>query len=117
MNQDMVEVQGTLQADGTLVLDEKPNLAPGRVDVVLRKVAVPSPPQEDWWQFMQRACMRTLYTSRNAARDSSASFCATSFALAGGFVEREIAHHHFAERPEVRIETRWRRESVTPADA
>jgi hypothetical protein len=55
MSQDMVEVQGTLQADGTLVLDEKPNLPPGRVEVVLRPVSEPAPPQEDWWQFMQRA--------------------------------------------------------------
>jgi hypothetical protein len=56
MSQDVVELQGTLQPDGTLVLDEKPDLPPGRVEVVLRPAAKPpAPPQEDWWQFMQRA--------------------------------------------------------------
>jgi hypothetical protein len=30
-------IQGTLQPDGTLVLDERPNLSPGRVTVVLRQ--------------------------------------------------------------------------------
>src|SRR6202011_1117248 len=39
------------------------------------------------------------------------------FALAGGLIESKIAHHHFAERPEVRIET-WRCVwSMAPADA
>jgi hypothetical protein len=33
-----VEVQGTLTADGALVLDQKPNLPPGRVHVSLRPV-------------------------------------------------------------------------------
>lgn|SRR5579884_821186 len=33
-------LQGTLKPDGTLELDQKPNLAPGRVQVVLR----PLPP-------------------------------------------------------------------------
>jgi hypothetical protein len=33
-----VEIQGTLQADGTLVLDEKPNLPPGRVRVTVQPV-------------------------------------------------------------------------------
>ncbi len=29
-------VRGTLKADGTIELDEKPNLPPGRVQVILR---------------------------------------------------------------------------------
>jgi len=51
-----IEVTGTLHADGTLVLDEKPNVPPGRVTVVVRAApqAVP-PPEESWWAFMQRA--------------------------------------------------------------
>jgi hypothetical protein len=49
-----IVVQGTLKADGTLELDERPNLAPGRVTVVLRPQVEPSPPQEDWWQHLQR---------------------------------------------------------------
>lgn len=47
-------VQGTLRPDGTLELDQKPDLPPGRVTVVLRQEAAPAAPQEDWWQFMQR---------------------------------------------------------------
>jgi hypothetical protein len=35
-----IEMQGTLQADGTLVLDEKPSLPPGRVRVVLHSDAL-----------------------------------------------------------------------------
>jgi hypothetical protein len=51
-----VMVEGTLQPDGTLQLDEKPNLAPGRVTVVLRQeAAAPPTSQEGWWPFMQRA--------------------------------------------------------------
>ena len=50
-----IVVAGTLKPDGTLELDQKPNLAPGRVTVVLRPETEPAPPpQEDWWQFMQR---------------------------------------------------------------
>jgi hypothetical protein len=50
-----ITVQGTLNPDGTLELDQKPSLSPGRVTVVLRQEAESAPPQEDWWQFMQRA--------------------------------------------------------------
>jgi hypothetical protein len=47
-------VEGTLQPDGTLLLDAKPNLLPGRVTVMLRQKAETPPPQEDWWQHLQR---------------------------------------------------------------
>jgi hypothetical protein len=50
-----VVIQGTLNPDGTLRLDEKPNLAPGRVTVVLRQESQLSPPQDDWFRFMQDA--------------------------------------------------------------
>ncbi len=36
METSQVEVQGVLQADGTLVLDERPNLPAGRVTVLVR---------------------------------------------------------------------------------
>ncbi len=36
MSEPTVEVQGTLRADGTLELDTKPELAPGRVRVLLQ---------------------------------------------------------------------------------
>jgi hypothetical protein len=32
----VIEVSGTLRADGTLVLDAKPNMAPGRVRITLQ---------------------------------------------------------------------------------
>ena len=50
-----VVVEGTLKPDGTLELDRRPNLQPGRVTVVLRQEAETGvPPQEDWWQCLQR---------------------------------------------------------------
>ncbi len=48
----IVEVQGTLQADGTLVLDEKPNLPPGRVRVTVQSVLDIT--QTDIWQVLER---------------------------------------------------------------
>ena len=51
-----VVMEGTLKPDGTLVLDQKPSLAPGRVKVILQRSSEPKLPlQEGWWQFMQRA--------------------------------------------------------------
>jgi hypothetical protein len=47
-------VQGTLKPDGTLELDQKPDLPPGRVTIVLRQESAPASPQEDWWQYLQR---------------------------------------------------------------
>lgn len=47
-------VAGTLEPDGTLVLDLKPNLPPGRVTVVLRQEAELVLPKDDpFWQRMQ----------------------------------------------------------------
>lgn len=39
MNVQAVTVEGTLQPDGTLQLDQRPNLAPGRVQVVVQPLA------------------------------------------------------------------------------
>jgi hypothetical protein len=36
-------VQGTLKTDGTLELDQKPNLPPGRVQVTVQALAAPGP--------------------------------------------------------------------------
>lgn len=45
-------IEGTLQPDGTLVLDEKPNLPPGRVTVIVQ--SVPTLPAGDpFWDMMQ----------------------------------------------------------------
>lgn len=49
-----VVVEGTLKPDGTLELDRKPSLSPGRVTVVLRQESEPIPVKEGWWPYMQR---------------------------------------------------------------
>lgn len=54
MSLDEVVVDGTLNPDGTLELDQKPSLAPGRVQVVLRPAPEPDETKEGWWPFMQR---------------------------------------------------------------
>jgi len=54
MSLNEVVVEGTLLPDGTLELDQKPNLSPGRVTVVLRQESVPAPLKENWWQYLQR---------------------------------------------------------------
>jgi len=48
----VVEIQGTLRPDGTLVLDEKPDLPPGRVRVTVQPVLDYT--QTDIWQFFER---------------------------------------------------------------
>ena len=52
MDPAQIVVEGTLRPDGTLVLDQKPNLPPGRVTVVLRQATEP-PAEEGWWPYMQ----------------------------------------------------------------
>lgn len=52
MNPTAIEVQGTLREDGTLVLDDKPNLRPGRVKVTVEPV--PDLTQTDVWQVLER---------------------------------------------------------------
>jgi hypothetical protein len=42
MSLNTIIVQGTLKPDGTLELDEKPTLAPGRVHVVLQPISTGS---------------------------------------------------------------------------
>jgi hypothetical protein len=48
----VVEVQGTLHADGTLVLDQKPNLPPGRVRVTVQPVV--DYKQTEIWRFFEK---------------------------------------------------------------
>ena len=52
MTTNVIEVQGTLREDGTLVLDDKPNLPPGRVRVTVERV--PDLAQTDVWQVLER---------------------------------------------------------------
>jgi hypothetical protein len=56
MNAPQIEVTGTLQADGTLVLDRKVELPAGRVRVLVQAVELPpSRPQETLMDFLQRS--------------------------------------------------------------
>jgi hypothetical protein len=49
-------VEGTLNPDGTLELDQRPNLSPGRVTVTLRHEGeAPRIPQDNWFEFMLNA--------------------------------------------------------------
>jgi hypothetical protein len=52
MTTNAIEIQGTLREDGTLVLDDKPNLPPGRVKVTVEPV--PDYEQTEIWRFFER---------------------------------------------------------------
>lgn len=55
MSSGEIEAAGTLRADGTVQLDQKPNLAPGRVIVLLRhegQTAKSQPPGDVFFQLM-----------------------------------------------------------------
>ena len=52
MNTNAIEIQGTLREDGTLLLDQQPNLPPGRVKVTVQ--AITDYKQTEIWQFFER---------------------------------------------------------------
>jgi hypothetical protein len=79
-------VQGTLKPDGTLELDQKPDLPPGRVTVVLRQEAEPAA-SEGWWPYMQRVR-----------------------------AEREAAGYHFMNEVEMEDHIWWLREDEDRID-
>lgn len=54
MQAPQVIVQGTLKPDGTLELDEKPNLPPGRVQVTVASTVVSPGVKEDLWTLLER---------------------------------------------------------------
>src|SRR5262249_46377686 len=82
-------IEGTLKPDGTLELDQKPRLSPGRVTVILRPV--PELPQGDaFWQRMQ-----ALWDAQKAA----------------GLVPRS-AEEIEAERRELRDEWEARQQAI-----
>ena len=62
-----VVVEGTLKPDGTLELNEKPNVPAGRVQVIVQ--ALPELPNDDpFWQRMQ-----AMWDARKIAGDSPRS--------------------------------------------
>jgi hypothetical protein len=52
MTPNVVEIQGTLQSDGTLILDQKPGLPPGRVRVTVEPLADLT--QTPVWQVLEQ---------------------------------------------------------------
>jgi hypothetical protein len=52
MTTNTVEVHGILREDGTLVLDDKPDLPPGRVKVTVEPILDLT--QTDVWQVLER---------------------------------------------------------------
>src|SRR5689334_25421426 len=54
MSANTIEMKGTLQADGKLILDKKPALPPGRVRVALRAIENESAPGADVLVVLQR---------------------------------------------------------------
>jgi len=55
MNVSQIVIQGTLQPDGTLVLNETPKLPPGPVEVLIRARPVLADDGLSWWDFLQKA--------------------------------------------------------------
>lgn len=48
-------IRGTLNPDGTLNLETRPEVPAGPVEVTIRAVAQPSASTENWWEFLQRS--------------------------------------------------------------
>jgi hypothetical protein len=81
-----VVIEGNLNPDGTLKLDAKPNLSPGRVTVVLRQESRPLT-QEGWWPYMERVR-----------------------------AEREAAGYHFMNEAEMDAHLQWLRDDEDRID-
>jgi hypothetical protein len=67
-------IEGTIQPDGTLVLDEKSSLPPGRVAVVLRWVPEAATKDDHFWQRMQ--AMWAIQPSAGIEHDRGAGLLA-----------------------------------------
>src|SRR5439155_8928289 len=55
MSATSLEVLGTVRPDGTLELDQKLTVPPGRVKVRVESVETPAPPTESLVEFVRRA--------------------------------------------------------------
>lgn len=55
MSPNDIVIEGTIQPDGTLVLDEPAKLPAGRVQIIVRPLPepVPPPPGDPFWDMMQ----------------------------------------------------------------
>ncbi len=54
MTPSQVVVEGTLKPDGTLELDGKPGMPPGRVRIILESLSASPQPGGDWWEVLER---------------------------------------------------------------
>ena len=86
MSLNEITVGGTLNPDGTLELDRKPDLSPGRVTVVLWQTPEPAT-HEGWWPYLQRVR-----------------------------AEREAAGYHFMNQAEMEAHLLWLREDEERID-
>jgi hypothetical protein len=48
-------VQGTVTAEGTLTVDQKVPMPPGRVQITIQPAPEARAGQKDWWQRLQEA--------------------------------------------------------------
>jgi hypothetical protein len=55
MATDQVVLRGTLKPDGSLELDNRPDMPAGPVEVVLRSLSSSTQNGGEWWQYLQRA--------------------------------------------------------------
>src|SRR5262249_36193502 len=60
MKSDTIEIEGTLQPDGTLVLHEKPRLPPGPVRVTVQPITEIAPADQFW------AGLRAIWAGQEA---------------------------------------------------
>jgi hypothetical protein len=67
MSATSLEVLGTVRADGTLELDAKLNVPPGRVKVLVESLEPAAKPSEGLVEFVQR-CRRELETAGHRFR-------------------------------------------------
>ncbi len=55
MNAPQVLIRGTLSPDGALVLQEKPALPAGQVEVLIPVIPQADAGTETWWEYLQRS--------------------------------------------------------------
>lgn len=95
MNTQIVTVAGTLQPDGTLQLDYKPNLSPGRVQVIVQPLAPRSPGQRSLVAVMDE--IRASQLARGYHGRSTEEMLA-----------EEVAHREESDEYERRCEVLWK---------
>jgi hypothetical protein len=90
MNLTETVVDGTIQPDGTLVLDEKLTLPPGKVKIIVRQeVEIILPENDPFWQRMRM--MWAISKSREDAGDGGAHSLAEVAALRDEWDEHQQA--------------------------